>query len=355
LVRDLAGHSKVAVEAEATYGMATALHSIRKCAIVRSLKKDKFVNAEFNQDQGFSRDAALMALAHARDQIAGPNQPRRDELVDGELRGSKMLAEVKVSPPSTRTPAVTPSERSVGDRISIWGLLIGLGALVPVGAIFLAWHFLTRPGDEFRLSTSSISKELVATAPSLGAAATDNDNAIRNKSAQAKPPSFASLGPELAQSIASVTHQLTDSEREIDKLKAQQTQILVENLERDKHFEEKQELVRRNAALIKDLQSAESQMAQDNANLAERLKASQEQVALLAAQLDASQIQMAKIAAQTKASQDQLARAAGQKQRSRPLVAVSQPASGQTNKPSLKPQPQPTIHQTQKPGPTPIR
>jgi septal ring factor EnvC (AmiA/AmiB activator) len=91
----------------------------------------------------------------------------------------------------------------------------------------------------------------------------------------------------------------------------------LENSERDRHLEEAQELARRNAELIKDLKSAQSQLAQDNVNLTAQIKASQEQLATLAAQLDASQTRIAKIVAQTKASQDQIARLVEQKQRSK--------------------------------------
>ena len=150
--------------------------------------------------------------------------------------------------------------------------------------------------------------------------------------------------------------QLTDLEREIVELKAQQAKMLFENSERDKHLEEAQELARRNVILIKDLKSAQVQMGQDNGNLAAQLKASQEQVATLAAQLDASQIQMAKIAAQTKASQDQIPRIAEQRQRVKPLVAASsQLASGPANKPTPKPRPQHPKPQTQNPAQAPIR
>jgi chromosome segregation ATPase len=170
-----------------------------------------------------------------------------------------------------------------------------------------------------------------------------------------EPPSLVSTRTEQAQSIASMSNQLTDLEREIVELKAQQAKMLFENSERDKHLEEAQELARRNVNLIKDLKSAQVQMGQDNGNLAAQLKASQEQMATLAAQLDASQIQMAKIAAQTKASQDQIPRIAEQRQRAKPLVAASQLASGPANKPTPKPRPQHPKPQTQNPAQAPIR
>ena len=107
---------------------------------------------EINQDQKFSRDAALIALAHACDQIAGPDDWRRaDKLIDGNLDGPKRIGDVQLK----ATP-VTLSERSVGGAKSVWALLFGLGVLVPIGAIVLGWHFLTRQGDEISVTSSSV-------------------------------------------------------------------------------------------------------------------------------------------------------------------------------------------------------
>jgi hypothetical protein len=308
------------------------------------------VSVGLNQEQNFSRDAALIALAHARDQIAGSNnRPLPDKLGRGG-DGSKVPGDI-TSPSTINADPVTLSEDSARGGRSIWGLLVGLEALVPVGIIVLAWHFLTRPADESHFSTSSIPKELAAKAPSLGTAAADA-NAVASKSPQAEPPSIASARPELAQSMASMIHQLADSELEVDKLKAQQTQMLQENSVLDKHLRETQELAHKSANQINDLKSAQSQIAQDKDNLAAQLKASQEQVTTLAAQLDASQAQMAKIAAQIKASQDQIARLVEQrqKQRSKPLVAASPPASGLTNGLAPKPPLQQARPQTQNPA-----
>ena len=155
--------------------------------------------------------------------------------------------------------------------------------------------------------------------------------------------------------MASTTHKLADSEHEIDALKAQQAKIVLENSERDRHLEDAQELARKNADLITDLKSAQSQMVQDSVTLAAQLKASQEQVATLAAQLDASQVQMAKIMAQAKASQDQIARLVEQKQRSKRLVAASLPTSAPTSKPPPKTQLQQTRPQAQIPAQPPTR
>ena len=330
------------------------LHPVSECAIVRVLETEKLVSAEASQDQTFSRDAALIALAHARDQVARSDfRPHSDELIDGSP-GPKTPADVKARPASTEVVPAMLSDRSAGSGKSAWRLLVGLGAFLPVGAIVLGWHFLTQR-DEIPVSASSVSKELVVKVPSLGTAPADANAVPPKKSSRTEPPSIVSSGTELAQSMVSTTHQSVDTEREMDELKAKQEHMLLENSERDRRLEEAHELTRKNADLIKDLKSAQSQMAQDNANFAAQLKASQDQVATLAAQLDASQIQLAKIAAQTKASQDQVARLMEQKQRPKPLSAASSPASGPTSRPSPKPQPQQARPQTQNPAPAPTR
>ena len=151
------------------------------------------MSAEANQDQKFSRDAALIALAHARDRMAGPDDRLRpDKPSDGDARSSKAPA--------------TLSERSVGGGISIWRLLVGLGALVPVGTVVLAWHLLTRQGAEISFSTASVSKELVVKAPSSEKRFADNDAVAPKKSVQMEPPSLVSTRTEQAQSIASMSN-----------------------------------------------------------------------------------------------------------------------------------------------------
>jgi chromosome segregation ATPase len=130
--------------------------------------------------------------------------------------------------------------------------------------------------------------------------------------------------------------------------------MLLDNAELDKHLTATQELARRNADLIRDLESAQSQMTQANVSLAAQLRASQEQVTNLAAQLDTSQVQMANMAAQLKANQDQIARLVEHKQRSKPVVSAALPTSAPP-KPSSKPPLQQLKPQRQNPAVTPSR
>src|SRR5262249_22625686 len=138
-------------------------------------------------------------------------------------------------------------------------------------------------------------------------------------------PSASSSRPDLAQPMGVATHQLSETEQEIDRLKAYQAQMLSDNTELDKRLRETQELARRNADQIKGLEAAQSQVTDANASLAAQLKSSQDQVANLAAQLDASQALIAKMAMQLKSNQDQISRLVEQKQRLKPAVSAALP------------------------------
>jgi septal ring factor EnvC (AmiA/AmiB activator) len=110
------------------------------------------------------------------------------------------------------------------------------------------------------------------------------------------------MAPDLAQSIQMITRELANVEQGIDQLK-----------------------------------TGQAQMVRDNAELAERLKATQEMVrnnADLAEQLKASHEQMANIAEQLKQSQQQIARlvASGQKQPPRTLASSPLPTANSTRK-----------------------
>lgn len=310
-----------------------------------------------DQNQGLSRDAALIALAHARDQIA----IRADRLwvEPASERGAKIPGDVKNSPSISVANPGTSSQGSLRGRSSMWGLL-GLGALVPVGAIFLAWHLSYRTVDVVSSSTSSLSKKMAPKVASFGTGAAEADGVPPRTSSQlgqhtvAEVPSVSSSRPDLAQSVATMAPQLAESEKEIDRLKANQAQMLLDNAELEKHLTATQELARRNADLIRDLESAQSQMTQANVSLAAQLRASQEQVTNLAAQLDTSQVQMANMAAQLKANQDQIARLVEHKQRSKPVVSAALPTSAPP-KPSSKPPLQQLKPQRQNPAVTPSR
>jgi hypothetical protein len=116
------------------------------------------------QRKASSRDAALIALAHARDQIG---------VADDRLSGDRSVTSDSKGDPGSKTGALEapqslsvtnpmkPSQRIGREALSMWRLL-GLGALVPIGVVILGWHFLYRPVDVAPLSTASVSVDLLA-------------------------------------------------------------------------------------------------------------------------------------------------------------------------------------------------
>lgn len=275
-----------------------------------------------DQGQNSSRDTAIIALARARDQITGRGE-QMDSLGDG-----------RVLPSNTSDVPVTRPEGPARGVTSAWRLYLGLSVLV-AGSILLGWGFLIRSGDGVPLSPSPAPRQWSPEAPPLGAVAADANAVTPKRSIQVELPSSAE-----PQSTESKRHEVSESksQSELDKLKAQQMQMLQKNSELDNHLREMEDLSRRSAQLIKDLKSAQSQMAQDNANLAAQVKANIEQVAALAVQMDVGRAQMTEIAALIKENQDQIARLAGhkQKQRSKSQVASSPIPSGPTTSSSAK-------------------
>jgi hypothetical protein len=296
--------------------------------------------------QGNSLDAALIALAQARDQIGVSNERwRSDRSVEPELKehaGSKTSGDLAASQSVFGMDPVERAEGAARGGPSTWGL-VGLSALVPIAVVILAWHFLYRPADGASVSVSSVSRDLAAKS---GAPSPTSPRVPQQKDAAVT--SLGSPRLDLDQSMAEMARQLADSTREIDELRTRQSQILLDNSELDRQLKEAQELARSNAGLMKDLKSIQAQMVQENADLAAQVKASQEQVTKLATQLDATQTQIGKIAAQTKASQDQKVRIVEQKPR--PKLSTPAHAINPPKQPAPRPRLQQARPQTEDPA-----
>ena len=293
------------------------------------------------QRKAFSRDAALIALAHARDQIGLPDDRSRGDRSD---TGSKTSGAAEASQSVFGTSPVKPSQGVGRDRWSMWGLL-GIGVLLPIGVVICAWYFLYRQADVAPASTSSVSMaaKTATPSPTLPGVAPQKDAALA---------SVGSPRLDLNQSVVTMERQVADSLQEIQELKARQAQMLMDKSELDRRLKEAQELAHSHADLINDLKSTQAQMVQDNADLAAQVKASQEQITKLAAQLDASQTQVAKITAEIKASQDQNARLLEQKQRAK----LSIPGPTRVSSPPKQLAPRPRLQrakpQTESPADT---
>jgi hypothetical protein len=299
--------------------------------------------------QGYSVDAALIALAQARDQIGVPDHRLRDDRpVEPEVEddsGSKMFATVKTLESVLRTHPAKPSEKATPGRFSTWGL-IGLGALVPIGVVMLGWQLLYRQTDAAPASTSSVSAAL-----SAKSATPSQKSSLVGQQKDAAVVSGGSPRLNLDQSVAEMARQVADSQQEIAELKMRQAQILSDNSDLDRRLGEAQELTHTHADLINDLKSAQTQMAQDNADLAAQVKASQEQVAKLTALLDAgAQAQAAKVTGQIKAGPDHNAALVEQNKRPKLSTPVSMRASNPPKRLAPKPRLQPAKPQSEDPA-----
>jgi regulator of replication initiation timing len=249
--------------------------------------------------QSHLRDVALAAIAQAHRQMgAGENLVQVDET-------AFKLEEEKIATrhPSDEQLSAEPGRGSSRGRLVLWSL-IGLLAVACIGAF--AWPSPHGQAAPEPTSTSSVSIEK-PTAPSNAGAKTDAGLPQRSSQAQttlqrAAPvaPTAAPMAPDLAQSIQMITRELANLEQGIDQLKTGQAQM-----------------VRDNAELVL---KATQEMARNNADLAEQLKASHEQ--------------MANIAEQLKQSQEQIARlvASGQNQRPRTLASSPLPTVNATRK-----------------------
>ena len=293
-----------------------------------------------NQDQDRSRDAALIALAQARDQFAVGDE----YLTQANEKALTGQEDDKVAPSTPAPLAVTARRSSRRGSLATWSL-IGLIALVPLGATAFAWLSGHSQIDPVRIPTSSVLKKWAKSVSSEGVAE-ESDAGSRQTSPQAPTtgpraaPAVSAGAPpvtDLAQSMIAMAHQLAGAERVIDALKTRQGQMVRENAQLDEHLKATQEMARHNADVVEGLKSVQAQMTHDNANLAEQLRESQGQVTNIASQLESSQEQMSKIAAQLKTSQEQIGRLIEQKQRLKPLASAPFPTSNQAHKPATTP------------------
>ena len=307
-----------------------------------------------NQDQDRSRDAALIAFAQARDQFAVGDEylgQANEKVLTGQ-------EDAKAAPSTPAPLAVTTRRSSTRGSLPTWNYLIGLIALVPLGATVFTWLSVHSHINSVRISASSVLKKWAKSVSSEGVVE-QSDAGSQQTSPQAQTtgpraaPAVSAVAPpvtDLAQSMIAISHQLAEAERVIDTLKTRQGQMVRENAELDEHLKATQEMARHNADVVEYFKSVQAQMAHDNANLAEQLRASQGQVTNIAAQLESSQEQMPKIAAQLKTSQEQIARLIEHKQRLKPLASAPFPTSNQARKPATTPPSRQASPQPQSPA-----
>ena len=273
--------------------------------------------------QSHSRDVALAAIAQAHRQIGADEQ-----LVQVDETACKLETEKKATRhPSDEQPRFAEPGSSRG-RLVLRSLM-GLLAVACIGVAAFAWPSPDGQAAPEPISTSSVSiekKELAAQpAPSNAGVAAKTDAGLPQRSSQAQTtlqraapeaPTAAAMAPDLAQSIQMITRELANLEQGIDQLKTGQAQM-----------------VRDNAELVL---KATQEMARNNADLAEQLKASHEQ--------------MANIAEQLKQSQEQIARLVASGQKQRPRTLASSPLSTANARKLVPTRPSPRVRvQTQDP------
>jgi len=278
--------------------------------------------------QSHSRDVALAAIAQAHRQIgAGENLVQVDETAFRLVKEEKATRH-----PSDKQPRFAEPGRGSSRGRLVLRSLMGLLAVACIGVAAFAWPSPHGQAAPEPISTSSVSiekKELPAQpAPSNAGVAAKTDAGLPQRSSQAQTtleraapvaPTAAPMASDLAQSIQMITRELANLEQGIDQLKTGQAQM-----------------VRDNAELVL---KATQEMARNNADLAEQLKASHEQ--------------MANIAEQLKQSQEQIARlvASGQKQRPTTFASSPPPTANATRK-LVRTRPSPRVRvQTQDPTP----
>ena len=273
--------------------------------------------------QNHSREVAIAAIAQAYRQIGADQQLVQDDETACKLEQKKKATRH----PSDEQPRFAGPGSSRG-RLVLRSLM-ALLAVACIGVAAFAWPSPDGQAAPEPISTSSVSiekKELPA--PSDAGVAAETDAALPQQSSQAQTnlqraapeaPTAAAVAPDLAQSIQMITRELANVEQEIDQLKTGQAQMVRDSVE----------------LVLK----ATQEMARNNADLGEQLKANHEQ--------------MANIAEQLKQSQEQIARlgASGQKQRPRTLASSPLPTANATRKP-VRTRPSPRVRvQTQDPTP----
>ena len=232
--------------------------------------------------QNHSREAALAAIAQAYKQIGADHQ-----LVQDDETACKLETEKKATRhPSDEQPRFAGPGSSRG-RLVLRSLM-ALLAVACIGVAAFAWPSPDGQAAPEPISTSSVSiekKELAAQpAPSNAGVAAETDVPQQSNQAQTtlqraapEAPTAAAVAPELAQSIQTITRELANVEQQIDQLKTGQAQMVRDSVELV--LKATQEMARNNADLGEQLKAGHEQMA----NIAEQLKQSQEQIARLVA------------------------------------------------------------------------
>jgi hypothetical protein len=243
-----------------------------------------------------ARERAIASIEHAYRSMgqSGP-EPRREEPTRDEPSVEIFESDaVAPEPASGTTEAFKRSWPGKGvGRISA-GLLAAC-----VGVSLAVWLSSRGSVEGEPVSTSSIllnEKTATSVAPK-------NGNMTATTVAQAAPqgapavPMAGSPAGELAQQIERIARAITQVEQGIDQLKDQQSQLARENAELTEQLKATRDIARHGADLAEQLTATQAQLARDNANLGEQLKADRDVMDSIVGQLKQNQDQVAHLIA----------------------------------------------------------
>jgi len=282
--------------------------------------------------QSHLRDLAIAALEQAHREIGQADQrivPLEEPASRSQIEKGTVRHRADEPP-----PAAEPRPRARRRRPVLWSLL-GLLASAGVAAATLAWQ---KPSDLAALdpiftATISAAKRYLPeqSAPSVGAAKTEP--ALPQPSPQISPQRQAQLSQAAASPAPPQTmpRELANVQQAIDRLETERAQMIRDNAEFAQRLKATQETASQSAKLVEDLKATQAQVIRQNADLADDLKAARSQAARdnaeIAERLKASQEQMARLSEQLKASQDQLARLTATEHKPRPRSQASAPTA----------------------------
>jgi hypothetical protein len=184
-------------------------------------------------------------------------------------------------------------------------IFVGLLALACLGVALVSWH--PSQGETEPISTSSVSirKEGLPIKPATHNAdlAAGTSAAALETQTQGKLPPVptapvaAPMAPELAQQVQTIMRELANVEQGIGQLESKHSQMVHENAELIERLKATEEIARHSADLIEDIKISQAQITRDNGTLADQLKANHELMANIAEQLKESQEQVARLVA----------------------------------------------------------
>jgi hypothetical protein len=286
------------------------------------------------------RDLAIAALKQAHREIGHADQ----RLVPLDEAASRL--EVEKDAASRRAdeqpPAFESQPLARRRRPLLWSFL-GLLALAGIGVAALAWQ---KAGEEAATDLIATATDLITTATVTTAkrepveqssnVAVKTELALPQPSPQASPQragQLAQAAPDPAQA-QTMARELANVQQAIDQLKSERAQMIRDNAEIADRLKATQELARRSADIAENLKATQAQVVRQNADLADDLKAARAQTARdnaeFAERLKASQEQMTRLSEQLKTSQEQLARLTAAERKPRPKPVASAPTATAT-------------------------